>query len=44
VNGRALELDIQSLSEDAEHLEAVHKVGQETLASAHWVKPSAKKK
>jgi hypothetical protein len=43
VGGRAIELDVQSLSEDQGHIDEVRKAGEETLASALWKKPVTKK-
>lgn len=44
VGGRALELDVQSLSEEPEKVAAVLKTADEVLLSATWVKPNRKSK
>jgi hypothetical protein len=44
VAGRAMELDVQSLSPDASQVDMVKKIGEDALISAHWVvtKPGKK--
>jgi hypothetical protein len=43
IAGRAMELDVQSLSENADHIELVRKTGEDVLLSARWKKAGSKK-
>ncbi|HZL34385.1 MAG TPA: hypothetical protein VFC78_03680 [Tepidisphaeraceae bacterium] len=44
VGARAVEVDVQSLSEDPEHIAAVDQKAEETLLSARWVRIAPRRK
>jgi len=44
VGGRAMELDVQSLSDNSKQVQLVQKAGEDLLLSAHWVKATSGKK